>query len=67
MDGHVEVQPGESTRADVVLRTDPETLNALLNEPHTLDAALSEATIVVEGNLSALRELLAAGAIPTPA
>lgn len=67
VDGELDVQPGEPTSADVVLRTDPETLNALLNEPHKLDAALSEATIVVEGNLSALRELLAAAAIPTPA
>ncbi len=67
VDGEFDVQYGEPAGADVVLRTDPKMLNALLNEPHTLDAALSEATVVVEGNVSALRELLQAATIPNPA
>jgi DNA-binding HxlR family transcriptional regulator len=67
VDGDLDVQPGEPTRADVFLRTDPKTLNALLNDPHTLDAAMSDATMIVKGNLSALRQLLRAATIPTPA
>lgn len=58
VDGELDIRHGEPAGADVVLRTDPKTLNTLLNEPHTLDAALSEATVVVKGNVSALRKLL---------
>ncbi len=67
VDGDLDVQPGGPTSADVFLRTDPKTLNSLLNDPHTLDAAMSDATIIVKGNLSALRQLLQAATIPTAA
>lgn len=66
VDGEIDVQYGEPADADVVLRTDPQMLTALLTEPHTLDAALSEATVVVEGDLSALRDLLQAATISAP-
>jgi DNA-binding HxlR family transcriptional regulator len=66
-DGDVDVQPGEPTHADVSIRTDPTTLNALLEDPHTVDAALFEGTIVVTGDLAALRQLLEAVTIPAPA
>jgi DNA-binding HxlR family transcriptional regulator len=67
VDGDLDVQQGEPTSADAAVRTDSHTLNALLNEPHTLDAALSEGTIIVKGNLAALRELLGTVTIPTAA
>jgi DNA-binding HxlR family transcriptional regulator len=67
VDGEVDVEPGEPTRADVSIRTDPTTLNALLEDPGTVDAALSEGTIVVTGDLAALRQLLQAVTIPAPA
>jgi DNA-binding HxlR family transcriptional regulator len=67
VDGDVDVQPGEPTSADVSIRTDPTTLNALLEDPHNLDAALSEGTIVVTGDLAALRQLFQAVTIPAPA
>ncbi len=65
--GELHVQPGPPAHADVWLRTDPKTLNALLNDPHTLHAAMSEATIVVNGNISALHRLLRSVTIPAPA
>jgi DNA-binding HxlR family transcriptional regulator len=66
VDGGVDVQPGEPTSADVSIHTDPRTLNALLEAPNTVDAALSEGAIVVTGNLAALRQLLQAVTIPAP-
>lgn len=63
--GRVRVEPGEPTSADAGLRTDPKTLNALLEDPAALDAAMSDATAVATGDLSALRRLLRA--VTTPA
>ncbi|MCW2888771.1 MAG: transcriptional regulator, HxlR family [Streptosporangiaceae bacterium] len=65
--GQVHVQPGEPTRADVSLRADPETLNALLDDPAALDAAMSDGSVVAAGDLSALRRLLQAVVVPSPA
>jgi DNA-binding HxlR family transcriptional regulator len=59
-DGEVQVEPGEPTRADASLRTDPRTLNALLGDPATLDAAMSDGTAATTGDLPALRRLLQA-------
>jgi len=56
--GQVHVEPGEPTRADVRVRTDPGTLNALLDEPAALDAAISNGSVAAAGDLSALRRLL---------
>lgn len=65
--GQVHVEPGEPARADVSLRADPETLNALLGNPAALDAAVSDGSVVVAGDLPALRGLLQAVTIPSPA
>ena len=64
--GQVHVQPGEPIDADVSFRTDPETLNVLINDPAALDAALSDGTVVAAGDLSALRRLLRAVKMPSP-
>jgi hypothetical protein len=52
---------------DVSLRTDPWTLNTLLDDPSKLDLAVSEGTAAVEGDWSALRRLLDAVVDPAPA
>jgi DNA-binding HxlR family transcriptional regulator len=65
--GQVHVEPGEPSRADACLRADPETLNALLDDPAALDAAVSDGSVVAAGDLSALRRLLQAATIPSPA
>jgi DNA-binding HxlR family transcriptional regulator len=65
--GQVHVEPGEPAAADVSLRADPQTLNALLGDPAALDAAVADGTVVAAGNLPALRRLLQAVAIPSPA
>ncbi len=65
--GQVSVEPGEPARADASLRADPETLNALLDDPAALDAAVSAGSVAVAGDVPALRGLLQAVAIPSPA
>jgi DNA-binding HxlR family transcriptional regulator len=66
-DGQLHVQAGEPTMPDVSLRTDPGTLNALLDEPSKLDAAVSEGSAAVTGDLSALRWLLGTVVARAPA
>jgi DNA-binding HxlR family transcriptional regulator len=63
-DGHVQVLDGEPNEPDASLRTDPKTLNALLEDPGKLDAAVSDGTAAVAGDPSALRQLLDAVATP---
>ncbi|MCW2881846.1 MAG: transcriptional regulator, HxlR family [Sphaerisporangium sp.] len=65
--GQVHVEPGEPSRADACLRADPKTLNALLDDPAALDAAMSDGSVVAAGDLSALRRLFQAVTIPSPA
>ena len=60
--GHVEIRPGEPERPDAWLRTDPGTLNVLLQEPGQLDRALADGSAVTAGDLTALRRLLEAAA-----
>ena len=57
--GQVHVQAGEPLEPDVSLRTDPETLNALLEDPGKLDVVVSDGSVTVAGDCSALRRLLA--------
>ncbi len=57
-DGRVDVRPGEPATADAGLSTDPATLNALLENPAGLDAAISDGTVTADGDLPALRRLL---------
>lgn len=56
--GRVQVESGEPTKPDAALRTDPWTLNALLDDPGQLDAAESGGSVTVAGDRSALHLLL---------
>jgi DNA-binding HxlR family transcriptional regulator len=56
--GQVHVHAGELTSPDVSVRTDPETLVALLEDAHGFDAAVSDGSLVVTGDASALRSVL---------
>jgi SCP-2 sterol transfer family len=66
--GRLHAQPGEPAGADFSLRTDPETLVALIEAPDTLDAALAGGRAAVGGDTSALRTILqTAGSAPPAA
>jgi ubiquinone biosynthesis protein UbiJ len=56
--GGIDVRAGEPTAAEVSIRTDPETLVGLLEDPRRLDAAVSDQSVVVEGDLRVLRRVL---------
>jgi DNA-binding HxlR family transcriptional regulator len=62
--GHVQILAGEPNQPDASLRTDPKTLNALLEDPGKLDAAVSDGIAAIAGDPSALRGLLDAVATP---
>jgi hypothetical protein len=62
--GRVQVNAGEPDNPDACLRTDPKTLDTLLEDPGKLDAAESDGTAAVAGDRSALRRLLDATAAP---
>lgn len=64
--GRVQVWPGETAMADVSLRTEPETLSSLLNDPATLTTACADGSVAVVGDLSALSRLLHAVSDPWP-
>jgi DNA-binding HxlR family transcriptional regulator len=66
-DGRLQVQAGEPTMSDVSLRTDPWTLNTLLDDPSRLDPAVSVGNATVTGDWSALRRLLDAAIVTAPA
>jgi DNA-binding HxlR family transcriptional regulator len=65
--GRVNVQPGEPTRVDVSVHTNPETLVALLEDSHALDGAVSDGNVVITGDTSALRRLLQTATSASPA
>jgi DNA-binding HxlR family transcriptional regulator len=65
-DGHVQVESGEPSRPDASLRTDPQTLNALLQDPGKFDAAVADGSVALTGDQLALRRLLDAVAHPVP-
>ena len=56
--GQVRIEAGETAGADAVLRTDPATLNALLDDPDGLDAALAGGSATVAGDLAVVRRLI---------
>jgi DNA-binding HxlR family transcriptional regulator len=56
--GRVDIQPGEPTDPAASLRTDPHTLNTLIEDPTTLDAALADGRAAITGDRAALRRLL---------
>lgn len=57
--GRVSVAAGEPDAPDAVLATTPAVLNDLLADPASFDSALSDATITVDGDVAAVRSLLA--------
>ena len=56
--GRLTVEPGEPAAPDATLRTDPLTLNALLENPVGLDDAISTKRAFVDGDRKAVRRLL---------
>jgi DNA-binding HxlR family transcriptional regulator len=58
--GALRVEPGEPATPDARLSTDPETLNALLADPALLDARIADGSVAVDGDVPAVRRLLAA-------
>ncbi|MEJ3657962.1 helix-turn-helix domain-containing protein [Actinomycetes bacterium KLBMP 9759] len=56
--GRVHVQAGEPTAAAVSLRTEPETLSALLANPGSLATACADGSAAVVGDMSAIDRLL---------
>jgi DNA-binding HxlR family transcriptional regulator len=58
-EGTLQVRFGEHGPADLVVRTDPWTLNTLLDDPSEFDAAISSGRLAVHGDGNVLRRLLA--------
>jgi DNA-binding HxlR family transcriptional regulator len=56
--GQLEIRPEGSAAPDACIRTDPDTLNALLDDPSALDAAIATGSVHTDGDLDALRQLL---------
>lgn len=52
-DGEFEIRQGETLEAESQLETDPVTLNALLFDPASLDKALADGTVRVQGTATA--------------
>lgn len=65
--GRLHAQPGDPARADFSLRTDPETLVALVEEPDALDAALADGSAAIGGDTSALHTILTTAGATRPA
>jgi DNA-binding HxlR family transcriptional regulator len=57
-DGEVQIEAGEPRAHDVNVRTDPETLNTLLEDPSALDLAIADGTFRASGDVQAFRKLL---------
>ena len=58
-DGSLQVRSGEHGPADLVVHTDPRSLDALLRDPAAFDAATSSGRLTVHGDSDVLRRLLA--------
>jgi DNA-binding HxlR family transcriptional regulator len=56
--GRLTVEPGEPAAPDATIRTDPPTLNALLETPSDLDAAIGDGRVGIDGDRKAVRRLL---------
>jgi DNA-binding HxlR family transcriptional regulator len=59
-DGTLRVRSGEHGTAELVVRTDPWTLNRLLDDPNEIGTAMSDSRLVVHGDGNVLRRLLEA-------
>jgi DNA-binding HxlR family transcriptional regulator len=64
-DGQVRIEAGEAAGADAVLHTDPATLNALLEDPGQLDAALADGSAEVTGDQKVVRRLISSVTVAT--
>jgi DNA-binding HxlR family transcriptional regulator len=56
--GRLTVEPGEPAAPDATIRTDPPMLNALLETPSDLDAAIGDGRVEIDGDRKAVRRLL---------
>jgi DNA-binding HxlR family transcriptional regulator len=56
--GRLTIEPGEPGAPDATIRTDPPTLNALLEKPSDLDTAIEDGRLTVEGDRKAVHRLL---------
>ena len=56
--GELHIHQGGANEPTAFLRTNPQTLNAMIGNPQLLDKALATGTAVVTGDLVALRRLL---------
>jgi DNA-binding HxlR family transcriptional regulator len=63
-DGRLEIEPGAAAPADGTFRTDPETLNDLIDAPSGLRAALRSGAAEVRGDEAAIRRLLQQVEVP---
>ena len=61
VDGILQVQSGENATAELVVRTDPWTLNRVLDNPRQLVVAMSEGRLEIEGDTSTFQRLLGTG------
>jgi DNA-binding HxlR family transcriptional regulator len=60
----LEVEGGNTARADAVIRTDPATLNDLIGSPDGLRRAVRRGSVSVEGDEAAIERLLGQVEIP---
>lgn len=58
VDGSLRVVSGEQGTAELVVRTDPWTLNRMLDDPSQIGAAISEGRLVIQGDGTVFRRLL---------
>ena len=57
-DGSLRVVSGEQGTAELVVHTDPWTLNRVLDDPSQISAAMSEGRLVIQGDDTVFRRLL---------
>jgi len=57
-DGSLRVVSGEQGTAELVVHTDPWTLNRVLDDPSQISAAMSEGRLVIRGDDTVFRRLL---------
>ncbi|KDN24171.1 winged helix-turn-helix transcriptional regulator [Amycolatopsis rifamycinica] len=56
--GRLTVEPGAPGDPDATIRTDPRTLNTLLDRPSELDEAIGDGRMTIDGDRNAVRRLL---------
>jgi DNA-binding HxlR family transcriptional regulator len=66
-DGRVHATTGEPADPDFALRSTPDALAALVDDPDSLDAAIANRTATVSGDAAALARVLGSGTSPSSA